>query len=65
MNMAAFGSLSDCKIRRITVPDIPAMPVPLLTAPTKILGKPFKKPRNVASPIPLLIPVKTLEHIAK
>ena len=53
------------KINKVDVPDIPANPVPLLTNPTVWLGYPFKKPRNVASPIPPAIPIKQLAHIAK
>ena len=41
------------------VPERPANPVPLLTAPTSFVGKPFRNPKNVASPIPQEMPVKT------
>lgn len=60
MKITAFEKSSDYKIKRIPVPESPANPVPLLTAPTSFEGNPFKNPKNVASPIPQLIPVNTL-----
>ena len=42
----------------------PAIPVPTETSPTRKLGKPFKNPKNEASPRPYATPVKTLAMIA-
>ena len=59
--IVAFERFKFYKIRRIPVPESPANPVPLLKAPTSFDGKPFKNPKIVASPIPQLIPVRTLD----
>lgn len=61
MKDTAFERLRPLKISKSPVPERPANPVPLLTAPTRFVGNPFKNPKNVASPIPQLIPVSTLD----
>ena len=47
-----------------TFAEIPAAPVPLLTKPTRKLGKPFRNPRKVASPIAMLTPIIMLARSA-
>lgn len=61
MKDTAFERFRPLKISKRHVPESPANPVPLLTAPTSFVGNPFKNPKNVASPIPQLIPVNTLD----